>query len=157
MRMRADQIDKYKPFASHVQHAIPRLIHDKKILDGIKNHSGADEKTITQGVTWGQGPMIDVKPLVPHQNPDGTVSYPDAGYTAATDTIGFSLAAVGRFMQGFDMVSSSKRGSVHPVTVTLLHELTHWARAKSGTEETPGVEDGFAFETEVFGDPFGGS
>jgi hypothetical protein len=30
------------------------------------------------------------------------------------------------------------RGHVHLITIILLHELTHWAREQSGTNESPG-------------------
>jgi predicted HD phosphohydrolase len=45
----------------------------------------------------------------------------------------------------------TSRGQVHLITIILLHELTHWAREQSGTEDSPDVEDGFEFEKEAYG------
>jgi hypothetical protein len=37
------------------------------------------------------------------------------------------------------------------ITIILLHEMVHWAREVSQTNEIPGVEDGFEFEKEAYG------
>jgi hypothetical protein len=60
------------------------------------------------------------------------------------------MADVGRYEAGQDLRTSS-RGQVHLITIILLHELTHWAREPSGTNESPGKEDGFEFEKEGHG------
>jgi len=149
MRMNAEQIRDYAKFAQHVRTALPAVVREKKIVEAIKNHSGADEAIIMKGLTWGSGPIINVKALVPQQR-DGHVYTPTGGYTLHSDTIDVSMADVGRYQTGQD-IRSTGRGQVHLITIILLHELTHWAREKSGTNETPGKEDGFEFEEEVYG------
>ena len=58
---------------------------------------------------------------------------------------------VGRFQTGQDM-RTIKDGHVRLITVILLHELTHWAREQSGTDDSADEEDGFELEEEVYGD-----
>jgi hypothetical protein len=149
MHMSADQIRAYAAFANHVRTALPTVIAQKKIIEGIKNHSGASEEIIKKGLMWGGGPMVNVKMLVPQQR-DGKTYTPTGGYTLHSNMIDVSTADVGRYQTGQDMRSTT-RGEVHLITVILLHELTHWAREKSGTSDSPDVEDGFEFEKEVYG------
>ena len=149
MRMNADQIRDYAKFAQHVRTALPTVVREKKIMDAIANHSGAGEAIIKTGLMWGSGPIINVKALVPQQR-GGHVYTPTGGYTLHSNTIDVSMADVGRYQTGQDM-RGSVRGQVHLITVILLHELTHWAREQSGTNESPGEEDGFEFEKEVYG------
>lgn len=149
MRMTAEQMSAYPSFAKYVRNEIPKTIRNKKVLEAVKNHSGADEKTIIEGVTWGHGPLVNAVALVPQQR-DGKTYYPTGGYTLHSNKIDFSLADVGRFQQGSDMRDTA-HGKVHLATIILLHELTHWAREKSNTEDSPDVEDGFEFEKEAYG------
>ncbi len=149
MRMNADQIRAYDVFAKYVRTTLPGVVRDKKIVAGIKNNSGAGGAIIKEGLTWGSGPLVDVQALVPKQV-GGKVITPTGGYTPHTNTIVISMADVGRYQTGQDTRTTS-RGQVHLITIILLHELTHWARDKSHTKETPGVEDGFEFEKEVYG------
>jgi hypothetical protein len=149
MRMNADQVSQYEEFAKHVRTALPTVVREKKIVDAIKNHSGANDKIIKEGLGWNTGPLVDVKMLVPQER-DGHVYTPTGGYTLHSNTIVVSTADVGRFQTGQDMRTTA-RGKVHLITIILLHELTHWAREKSNTDETPGKEDGFEFEKEAYG------
>jgi len=149
VRMNADQIRDYATFAHHVRTALPGVVRDKKIMDGIKNHSGANDAIVKKGLTWGSGPLVNVKMLVPQQR-GGKVYTPTGGYTLHSNTIDVSTADVGRYQTDQDKRTTS-RGEVRLITVILLHELTHWAREQSGTQESPGVEDGFEFEKEVYG------
>jgi len=150
MRMNADQIRDYAEFAKYVRTALPNVVRDKKIMEAIKNNSGATEAIIKKGLTWSSGPLVNVnKALVPQQR-GGKVYTPTGGYKLHSNTIDVSLLDVGRYQTGQD-IRETVRGQVHLITVILLHELTHWAREQSGTEESPGVEDGFEFETEVYG------
>lgn len=144
MRMNADQIRDYAKFAQYVRTALPIVAHEKKIMDAIKNHSGAGEAIIKKGLMWGSGPLINVKALVPQQR-GGQVYTPTGGYTLHSNTIDVSMGDVGRYQTGQD-TRPSVRGQVHLITVILLHELTHW-----GTNESPGEEDGFEFEKEAYG------
>jgi len=149
MRMSDDQASNYEQFARHVKTALPGVVRDKKIVDAIRNHSGASEAIVKQGLMWNSGPLVNVKALVPQQR-DGKVYTPTGGYTLHSNTIDVSLGDVGRFQTGQDMRKTT-RGQVHLITIILLHELTHWAREKSGTEDSPDVEDGFEFEKEAYG------
>ncbi len=149
MRMNADQVSKYTKFAQHVRTAIPMVFGQKKIVDGIKNHSGADDATVKMGLMWGSGPTVNVAMLVPQER-DGKTYYPTGGYKLGTNIIDVSIGDVGRFQIDKDLHTTS-RGQVHLITIILLHELTHWAREKSGTSDSPDVEDGYEFETEVYG------
>lgn len=149
MRMSADQIRDYAKFAQHVRTALPTVVREKKVIDGIKNHSGAGDPIIKEGLTWGSGPIINVKALVPQER-GGHVYTPTGGYRLHSNTIDVSMADVGRYQTGQDM-RTVEHGQVHLITVILLHELTHWAREKSGTSDSPDIEDGFEFEKEVYG------
>lgn len=149
MRMNADQVRDYAKFAQYVRTALPAVIREKKIVEAMKNNSGAGEGIIKKGLTWDSGPLINVKALVPQQR-DGRVYTPTGGYTLHSNTIVVSLADVGRYQTGQDM-RTSVRGHVHLITVILLHELTHWAREQSGTSDSPDKEDGFEFEKEAYG------
>ena len=149
MRLSNDQIRDYEKFAKYVQTALPAVAREKKIVDAIKNHSGADESVIKRGLMWSSGPIIDVKALVPQQR-GGHVYTPTGGYTLHSNTITVSMADVGRYQTDQDMRAHA-HGHVHLITVILLHELTHWAREQSGTNEDPDKEDGFEFEKEVYG------
>ena len=64
------------------------------------------------------------------------------------------MGDVGRYQTGQDLRTTA-RGHVPYVTITLLHELVHWAREVSQTNEIPGVEDGFEFEKEAYGKVIG--
>jgi hypothetical protein len=149
MRMSPDQIRDYAKFAQHVRTALPSFIRDKKIVVAIKNHSGADDATIKKGLTWGSGPLVNVKMLVPQQR-DGHVYTPTGGYTLHSNAIDVATADVGRYQTGQD-TRTSERGHVNLITVILLHELTHWAREQSGTNDSPDIEDGFEFEKQAYG------
>jgi hypothetical protein len=149
MRMSDDQVRDYAKFAQYVRSALPAVMGDKKVMAGIKNHSGADEATIKKGLMWGGGPTVNVKMLVPVER-DGKVYTPTGGYTLHSNIIDVSTVDVGRYQTDQDLRPSA-RGHVHLITVILLHELTHWAREQSGTNEAPGEEDGFEFEKEVYG------
>jgi hypothetical protein len=148
--MSNDHIRDYAKFAQHVRTALPTVVRDKKIMAAIKNHSGADEATIKKGLTWGSGPLVKVTMLVPLQR-DGHVYTPTGGYKLHSNTIDVATADVGRYQTGQD-IRKTVRGQVSLITIILLHELTHWAREKSDTDETPGEEDGFEFEKEVYGE-----
>ena len=150
MHMCADQIRDYTPFAQHVRTVLPNMIGQKKIMDALKNHSGATNDIIKKGLLWGSGPLGNVKMLVPQQR-DGRVYTPTGGYTLHSNKIDVSTADVGRFQTGQDMRTTPTRGQLHLITVILLHELTHWARELSGTNESPDEEDGFEFEKEAYG------
>jgi hypothetical protein len=149
MRMNVDQIRDYEKFAQHVRTALPTVLQEKKIVEAIKNNSGADAKIIQSGLMWNSGPIVNVAALVPHQE-GGHVITPTGGYRLHSNTIDVSMADVGRFQTGQD-VRTSLHGRVHLITVILLHELTHWAREQSGTNETADKEDGFEFEKEAYG------
>ena len=148
MRMNADQTRDYAKFAQYVRTTLPTVVREKKIVEAIKNHSGAGEAVIKKGLMWNSGPIINVKALVPQER-DGHVYTPTGGYTLHSNTIDVSMADVGRYQTDQDM-RTSVRGQVHLITVILLHELTHWAREQSGTKESPDKEDGFEFEKEVY-------
>jgi hypothetical protein len=152
MQMSTDQVSKYTQFAHHVRTAIPMMIGQRKIVDGIMNHSGADEATVKKGLIWGTGPTVNVALLVPQER-DGKTYYPTGGYRLGSNIIDISMGDVGRFQTDQDMRTTA-RGQVHLITIILLHELTHWAREKSGTSDSPDVEDGFEFEKEVYGKVF---
>jgi Metallopeptidase toxin 3 len=149
MRMSPEQIRDYPQFAHYVATALPKAIEQKKVLEGLKNNSGASEDIIKEGLYWGKGPTVNVKMLVPQQR-DGRVYTPTGGYTLHTNIIDVATADVGRYQTGQDMRKTAL-GQVHLITVILLHELTHWARERSNTEESPDKEDGFEFEKEVYG------
>jgi hypothetical protein len=149
MRMSPDQIRDYPQFAHYVSTALPKAIEQKKVLEGLKNNSGASEDIIKEGLYWGKGPMVNVKMLVPQQR-NGHVYTPTGGYTLHTNIIDVATADVGRYQTGQDMRKTAL-GQVHLITVILLHELTHWARERSNSEDSPDREDGFEFEKEVYG------
>jgi hypothetical protein len=151
MHMNPDQVRDYAPFAHHIHKVLPTMIGQTKIMDALKKHSGATDDIVKQGLLWGNGPLVNVKMLVPVER-DGHVTTPTGGYTLGTNTIDVSTADVGRFQTGQDMRTTSKRGREHLITIILLHELTHWARELSKTKESPGEEDGFEFEKEAYGD-----
>ncbi|HUB30838.1 MAG TPA: hypothetical protein VL967_14120 [Terracidiphilus sp.] len=149
MHMSADQIRDYPRFALLVRNGLPTVMTQKKIMDAIKNHSGASDDIVKKGLMWGTGPLVNVKMLVPQQR-GGKTFTPTGGYTLKSNTIDVSTADVGRYQTGQDMRATTL-GQVHLATIILLHELTHWAREKSGTEDSPDVEDGFEFEKEAYG------
>src|SRR3974390_2612458 len=149
MQMNADQIRDYAPFAKHVKTVLPTMIGQRKIMDALKNHSGAKDDVIKKGLLWGTGPVVNVKMLVPLQR-DGKTVTPTGGYTLGTNTIDVSTLDVGRFQTGQDMRTTPSRGQEHLITIILLHELTHWAREVSKTNESPDEEDGFEFEKEAY-------
>jgi hypothetical protein len=95
---------------------------------------------------------VNVALLVPQER-DGKTYYPTGGYRLGSNIIDISMGDVGRFQTDQDMRTTA-RGQVHLITIILLHELTHWAREKSGTSDSPDVEDGFEFEKEVYGKVF---
>ena len=150
MRLAAKDVRDYPKFAAFVKSVLPGVVHEKKTVDGIKKHSGAGLATIQQGLAWNTGPEIQVTMLVPHEV-NGQTKTPTGGYRLHSNIIEVATADVGRFQTGQDM-RHTRAGDVHLIKVILLHELVHWAREQSRTAETPDVEDGFAFETEVYGE-----
>jgi len=108
--------------------------------------------TVKKGLIWSTGPTVNVALLVPQER-DGKTYYPTGGYRLGSNIIDISMGDVGRFQTDQDMRTTA-RGQVHLITIILLHELTHWAREKSGTSDSPDVEDGFEFEKEVYGKVF---
>ncbi len=149
MRMSSDQIRDYPQFAHYVANALPKVGAQKNIMAAIQNNSGATEEIVKEGLYWGKGPVVNVKMLVPQQR-NGHVYTPTGGYTLHTNIIDVATADVGRYQTGQDMRKTAL-GQVHLITIILLHELTHWARERSGTDDSPDKEDGFEFEKEVYG------
>ena len=149
MRMSPDQIRDYPQFAHYVANALPKVGAQKNIMAAIQNNSGATEEIVKEGLYWGKGPVVNVKMLVPQQR-NGHVYTPTGGYTLHTNIIDVATADVGRYQTGQDMRKTAL-GQVHLITIILLHELTHWARERSGTDDSPDKEDGFEFEKEVYG------
>jgi hypothetical protein len=96
MQMNADQMRDYAMFAKHVRTALPAVVREKKIMEGLKNNSGASGAIIKKGLLWGGGPMINVKALVPQER-DGHVYTPTGGYRLGSNTIDVSMADVGRY------------------------------------------------------------
>jgi Metallopeptidase toxin 3 len=149
MRMTAEQIRDYSQFSHYVSTAHSKEIKQKKILDALMNNSGASEEIIKDGLYWGKGTIVNVKMLVSQQR-DGHVYTPTGGYTLHTNIIDVATADVGRYQTEQDMRKTAL-GQVHLITIILLHELTHWARERSETEESPDREDGFEFEKGAYG------
>jgi Metallopeptidase toxin 3 len=149
MRMNDDQISKYEKFTQLVRTMLPTVTHDKKLMAAMKNHSWADDATLKKGLMWGSGPLVNVAMLVPKEEGGKTIT-PTGGYRLKSNIIDVGIGDVGRYQTGQD-VRTTARGHVPLVTIILLHEMVHWAREVSQTNETPGVEDGFEFEKEAYG------
>lgn len=149
MRLATSDTKTYPKLATFLRNVLPNVLIEKKTIAAIKHHSGAEDKTIKEGLTWNHGPEVQVKMLVPHQV-GGHTETPTGGYKLHSNIIEVATADVGRFQTGQDM-RHTRVGDVHLLKVILLHELTHWAREKSETQEDPNVEDGFAFEEELYG------
>jgi hypothetical protein len=150
MRMNAKLVSEYPKLATFLQKVLPNVVHEKKTFDAMKKHSGATSATIQQGLGWRNGPEIQVVMLVPRQV-GGHTETPTGGYRLHSNIIQVGTADVGRFQTGQD-VRHTRVGQVALLKIILLHELTHWAREQSKTAETDGVEDGFAFEKEAYGE-----
>jgi hypothetical protein len=149
MRMSDDQISKYETFAKLVRTTLPTVMHDKKLMAAMKNHSGADDATLKKGLMWGSGPLVNVAMLIPKEEGGKTVT-PTGGYRLNSNIIDVGMGDVGRYQTGQDMRTTA-RGHVHYVAIILLHEMVHWAREVSQTKEILGEEDGFEFEKEAYG------
>ena len=149
MRMNDDQISKYEKFTQLVRTMLPTVTHDKKLMAAMKNHSGADDATLKKGLMWGSGPLVNVAMLIPKEEGGKTIT-PHGGYRLNSNIIDVGIGDVGRYQTGQD-VRTTARGHVPLVTIILLHEMVHWAREVSQTNEIPGVEDGFEFEKEAYG------
>lgn len=152
MRMKADQMATYKIFERHVRLAIPKTLTHAKIMHAIKHNSGATDDILKKGLMWGTGPFLDIKMMIPKQY-DGCWTTASGGYTLGTDIIDLSSSDVANFESGHDRWPT-KVGDVSYITMTLLHELTHWAREQSGTKDDPDKEDGWEFEIEAYGKKF---
>lgn len=149
MRLATSDAKTYPKLATFIRNVLPNVKLEKKTIEAIKHHSGADEKTINVGLTWNNGPEVQVKMLVPHQV-GGKTQTPTGGYQWGFNVIEVATADVGRFQTNQDM-RHTRVGDLHLLKIILLHELTHWAREKSKTQEDPNVEDGWAFEEELYG------
>ena len=152
MRMKADQMGSHKIFTRHVHLAIPRTLSHAHILKAIKNNSGASDDILKKGLMWGTGPFLNITTILPEQH-DGYWTTASGGYKLGSNIIDVSATDVSYFEDGKDLWPT-KVGDVSYITMTLLHELTHWAREQSGTKDDPDKEDGWAFEIEAYGKKF---
>lgn len=141
----------YPKFYYYVKHDIPKIMKVPSITAAIKKFSGkTKQKKIEQSLRWGFGPTIQIVAKLK------CASTPAYGcYKWGGNIIQIDKSLVDAFESGKDIRNTKKGKKVHVAGVTLLHELTHWADAKDGTDDPvpgdPSNEEGEAFEKEVYG------
>ena len=126
----------FPKFAKYVSTILPLMAHVKSIVSAIDSISElGDEKAIKDALSWGHGPVLEIRILIDKQIGNKVCS-PRAGYTPHTNIIVMRQRDVSAYEQGKDMRKTANGHMVHIVGVQLLHELTHWARDKAGKDET---------------------
>jgi len=149
MQMRAEDIKTFPKFTKYVSTSLPGVANVKSIISAIESISElSDTAAIKGALSWGHGPMVEVKILVDKQVGRQVVS-PRAGYTPHTNTITIRQRDVLDYENGKDLRKTHNGHTVHVVGVQLLHELTHWAREQAGKSEDEDL--GFVFEKEIYG------
>jgi Metallopeptidase toxin 3 len=149
MKMNAQDIKAFPKFAKYVSTSLPGLANVKPIISAIESISEfGDAAAIKAALSWGHGPMVEVKILVDKQVGRQVVS-PRAGYTPHTNIITMRQRDVLDYENDRDLRKTHNGHTVHIVGVQLLHELTHWAREQAGKGEDEDL--GFVFEKEIYG------
>lgn len=149
MKMNAQDIKTFPKFTKYVSTSLPGLANVKPIISAIESISEfGDTAAIKAALSWGHGPMVEVKILIDKQVGRQVVS-PRAGYTPHTNTITMRQRDVLDYENDKDLRKTHNGHTVHIVGVQLLHELTHWAREQAGKGEDEDL--GFVFEKEIYG------
>ena len=81
--------------AAFLRDVLPHARLEKETMAAIKHHSGADEKTISQGLMWNSGPEVQVTMLIPHET-NGHTSDASGGYRSGSNIIQVATMDVGR-------------------------------------------------------------
>jgi hypothetical protein len=96
--------------------------------------------------------MVNVMALVPQERGGHTYT-PAGGYRLRSNIIDVSMADVGRLSNrarlAHKLAWTGAFDCHHPAART--DPLIHWAKEQSGKNESPGKEDGFEFEEDVYG------
>jgi hypothetical protein len=131
----------------HVSTVIPTYQSNQLVIDTMQRLAGGISKDdIKAALVWGKGPTVRVVDL-----PDGTDGKFQKGMKS--HIIFISTKVVEEFVKGNGKRPTPKGELVERVTITLLHELTHWADDQDGKEANPGTEEGWEFEKAVWGNP----
>ncbi|MCF6339112.1 MAG: hypothetical protein L3J84_14410 [Gammaproteobacteria bacterium] len=152
MKINSGDIAKYPKFHSYVKNDIPKLVRVNQIVNTIRKFSGSTAlATIKQGLIWDSNPIIEIVPTLRCGGVRAYGCYPIWG----DNKIQIDRALVRAYEAGTDKRPTTAGLLVHVTGVTLLHELTHWADAKDGVDNSvpgdPSNEEGNAFELEIYG------
>src|SRR5262245_11829321 len=143
MQMSPEDIKAYAKLQQHVSTVLPALKANNKIIDTIWKLAGTIcREDIKDALDWGKGPMVKVADLGPK-----TLGAFTPG--VKSNEIRIATRVVTEVIDGKGQRTTPAGELVELVTVTLLHELTHWADDQDGVD-TPG-EEGELFEQEVYG------
>jgi len=147
MRLKKDDTKTYPKFKYYVSVNIPQVKSVASIMKAIEKHAGTIKTNkIKDALTWGKGPMIEV---VDDLKSDGKKIYGLFQGKVDPEKLKVHKWLVDRFEGGKGLVTAPNGKLVYIVGVTILHELTHWADWKDGTD-TKG-EEGGKYEKDVYG------
>jgi hypothetical protein len=145
MQMTPREISNNSKLTQHVSTILPTYQSNQLVIDTMQKLAGKITKdTIKAALVWGQGPTVRVVVL-----PDGTDGLFNKGMKS--NIIFISKKVVEEFVNGKGQRTTPKGELVEKVTITLLHEMTHWADDQDGTVANPGTEEGWEFEKAVWG------
>src|SRR5262249_15133714 len=131
-------------FAQHLSTVLPTYQNNQLVIDTMHKLAGGITKdAIKAALVWGQGPTVRVVDL-----PDGTYGMFNKGMKS--NIIFISTKLVDEFLKGKGLRKTPKGELVEQVTMTLLHELTHWADDQDGKDAHPGTEEGWELEKTVW-------
>lgn len=158
MRMSAADQRAYPQMAQYVRVAIPKLMTNTKVVNGLKSCGNMSLAQITQALKWGMAPDIKIVDMLVTSCRPG-----DAGptlYGCTRTTVGIEVAK--RVVEAFEKSASTTLSAsptannlnasgraVYVLGVSLLHELCHWGNKLNSVAEP--TEMGLKFETTTYG------
>jgi len=140
------EIKNHSKLAQHVSTVLPTYQTNQLVIDTMQKLAGGITKdAIKAALVWGQGPTVRVVEL-----PEGVNGRFYKGMQS--HIIFISTNVVDEFDKGNGRRTTPLKGElVEQVTITLLHEMTHWADDQDGKVENSKVEEGWEFEKTVWG------
>jgi len=148
MKMDPADIKRFRKLHFYVSVNLPEVRKVHVIIKTMKDLSGTiDEQTIKDALLWNQGPEIKIV--------KNLGAFGKFRFHKSTNEIRIDEDLVKEFQAGKGLRKTPNGQMVYLVGVTLLHELTHWADSRDGTDDAvpgdPTNEEGEEFERRLYG------
>lgn len=150
MKMSAADRATYPALYRYIRYAIPNVKTVGAIVNNLRIYGTLSAGQSAHALTWGNDPLVNITPLSANQC--GVPAANGCFDPVRPDEIQIDTSRALEFEAGGAPASEAVRGGarVSIVGTTLLHELCHWGRHRSGVAY-PAGEEGVDFEVATYG------